>query len=249
MTQALSTIPNTRTREEWAQVINADWRKSIESIIQTGRDLAAAKAELPHGEFGKMVDQDLIFTIQTADKLMKVAGHPAIANYATSRNLPPSWTVLSQLTSLSEADFTDAQERGLVTPDTTIRDARAVTRSYKDKGGTGAIGEGDAAHMLPTPLKAREIARETGRMVAASDGNIYSGASEQEERDHAERRNRIYAVIDAVDALADCQVSASAMMADAETHWLQRLRLASVEDAMVFLNALHDEMSEGLVNA
>ena len=30
-------IQNVRTRHEWAEIINADWRKLIEGVIQTGR--------------------------------------------------------------------------------------------------------------------------------------------------------------------------------------------------------------------
>jgi hypothetical protein len=98
-----------------AEIINADWRKSIEGIIQTGRDLIGARAELPRGEFTKMVEADLPFSKSAAERLMNIAKHPAITAAATGRLLPSSWTVLSELASLSAEDFEDAQERGLTT--------------------------------------------------------------------------------------------------------------------------------------
>ncbi len=66
-------LANVRSRTEWAEIINADWRKSIEGIIQTGRDLAAAKAELPHGEFTALIEGDLPFSRRTAENLMSVS--------------------------------------------------------------------------------------------------------------------------------------------------------------------------------
>ena len=87
-----------------------------------------------------MIANDLLFSPQTAYALKQVANDPTILKFSTSRKLPPSWTVLSQLTRLSESDFRDALDRGLITEQTTIRDARAISRTYKDKDGTGTIG-------------------------------------------------------------------------------------------------------------
>ena len=109
--------PEARSRfyARQAEIINADWRKSIEGIIQTGSDLIAAKGELPDGEFTKMIETGLPFSRQTAQQLMAITSHPAIANAPPGQHLPPSWTVLALLASLSAEDFKDAQERGLTT--------------------------------------------------------------------------------------------------------------------------------------
>ena len=109
--------PEARSRfyARQAEIINADWRKSIEGIIQTGSDLIAAKGELPDGEFTKMIETGLPFSRQTAQQLMAITSHPAIANAPPGQHLPPSWTVLALLASLSAEDFKDAQEHGLTT--------------------------------------------------------------------------------------------------------------------------------------
>jgi hypothetical protein len=62
----------TAERTEWAAPISAAWQKSVDSIIETGRLLLAAKADpkMQHGEWGTMVESDLPFNRHTAHKLM-----------------------------------------------------------------------------------------------------------------------------------------------------------------------------------
>ena len=42
--------------EVFAEKINAEWRKSVEAIINVGRLLCDAKAQLNHGELRRMDD-------------------------------------------------------------------------------------------------------------------------------------------------------------------------------------------------
>lgn len=89
---------NARTRQEWALAIGAAWQKGVESIIETGRLLTLAKAELlEHGEFLGMVEKDLPFGITTADRLQAIAHNPVLSNSAHGLNLPPSWRTLYEL--------------------------------------------------------------------------------------------------------------------------------------------------------
>lgn len=244
------TAINVRSRQQWAEIINADWRKSIESIIQTGRDLIAAKSELPHGEFGKMVEADLPFTLITADKLMKVAGDPKIAKYASSTNsLPPSWRVLSALAVLSEGDFEDGIEKGIITANTSLRGADAYHGAVNTPVG-GTWGKERKTTTLPPPSEASKIARETGRMVAASDGHVYSGATEEEGEAYVTRRQQAYGVIDAVNALADCPVTAVRWVDQAEAHWLLEVELGAVDAAITWLTSLREALPHktGVIN-
>lgn len=230
MTQALT---NARTRQQWAEIINADWRKSIDSIIQTGRDLADAKAELPHGEYLAMVEADLPFSHDTARNLMKVASDPRITNYDSSRNLPPSWRVLSALTGLSDNDFKAGVESGLISPETSLRAADAYAGATKlAKGETW--GAGRKPSTLPAPSEARKIARETGRFVAASDGNIYSGATEEEGRDYRDRRTVAFRIIEAIETLAEAP-DAEGFFHSAERHWFVEFRPGAIDGARKWL--------------
>lgn len=230
-------IQNIRTRQEWAEVINEYLRKSIEGFIQTGRALIAAREELPDGEWGKMIKADLPFSISTADRFMTIARHPAIAGCASMRNLPPNWTVLAPLASLTAEDFEDAQDRGLINADTSQRKAIAIKGAYKTPVGK-SVGEGRAVSNLPSPKEAREVARATSRMVAASDGNLYSGATEEEGAEHIRLRTQSYSVIDAINTIADIGVSPKQWCEEAREHWLNRFEFGRIENAQKWLEQL-----------
>ncbi len=91
--------------ENWAARINGAWQNSVAAIIETGRLVAEAKAALPHGEFGPMVENHLHFSRQTANKLMRIAGDVRLSNDAHVRHLPPAWGTLYELTKLDDATF------------------------------------------------------------------------------------------------------------------------------------------------
>jgi hypothetical protein len=52
-----------------------------------------------------MVESDLPFTRQTANKLMKIARDKRLSNDAHGRHLPPSWTTFYQLSRLKDETF------------------------------------------------------------------------------------------------------------------------------------------------
>ena len=66
----------TAERTQWATRISAEWQKSVDSIIETGRLLLASKADpkMQHGEWRTMVESDLPFNRHAAHKLMQIAG-------------------------------------------------------------------------------------------------------------------------------------------------------------------------------
>lgn len=240
MTNALT---NTRSRPEWAEIIGSDWRHSIESIIQTGHDLIAAKAELPHGEFTAMVESDLPFDASTGRRLRALAEHPMITNCANTHDLPARISVLFELSSLDQDHFEDAQKRGLITPGLKVKAARAIVGAYNKPEGEVI---GGAQHMLPSVKEAREIARATGRFVAASDGNIYSGSTEEESRNYAGKRDAAFRIIEAITALGDAP-PAGDWFGAAERHWFHDFRLSAIDDALQFLTSL--KLAMGVVDA
>ena len=62
-----------------------------------------AKRALDHGLFLKMIEAELPFSADTAQRLMRIARHPVLSDAANSRHLPPNWTTLSELTQLPAA--------------------------------------------------------------------------------------------------------------------------------------------------
>src|SRR5271165_4768478 len=110
----------TAERTQWAGRISAAWQKSVDSIIETGRLLLAAKADpkMQHGEWGTMVESDLPFNRHTAHKLMQIAGDKRLTNVSQGKHLPPSWTTLYELTKLDDATFDQKLRDGSIDPST-----------------------------------------------------------------------------------------------------------------------------------
>ncbi len=244
---ATALTTNARSRNEWAEIIGADWRRSVESILQTGRDLVAAKEgpnKLPHGEFMAMVETDLPFKQDTAEQLMRVARHPVISNSDNSRNLPSKMSVLIELSQLSEDDFNDAQEKRLITPDLKVKASRSIARAYKKEKG-GVVG--GAQHMLPSPREAKKIAAATGRLVAADNGRLYTGAPDEEVAEYAGKRDTTFATLRAINTLADLDKDAFEFFEKAERRWFADFRYSAVDDAIEFLTSLKEAM--GVVDA
>lgn len=229
-------LQNVRTREEWAEIINADWRKSIEAIFETADHLIAAREELGEREFYQMVRTDLTIPPGVVKRLMHIGRDPRLRG-SSSATLPTSWRVLDSISTLNDDDFAWATERGLITASTSLRAVGAI------KGARG-VPEGETwgrerkPSTLPNPGEANNIARETGRLVAASDGNVYSGATEEESADHVNRRQRTYGIRDAIDAICDCGVTPEQWLSEAEDHWLHDFRLGSIDEASAWLTKL-----------
>jgi hypothetical protein len=131
-----------KTRAQWAAEICAAHKQSIEGILKMGRTLIAAKDALEHGSFQKMIDHDLPFDASTAQRLMKIARDPRIANAARVQLLPMAWGTLYELTKLPDAAFAAAVESGAITPQTTRAEASQLVRIQ--------VSESRPAYKLPT---------------------------------------------------------------------------------------------------
>jgi len=104
---------------EWASRIVDAWRKSVESIIETGSLLNEAKDALPHGEWLSMVADLLPFGPRKAQMLMAIARDERLAKTQTISLLPPSWPVLYELTKLDDQKFAAMLREGSIKPDMT----------------------------------------------------------------------------------------------------------------------------------
>jgi hypothetical protein len=113
--------------EQWASQVCAQLGKSVEAIIEVGRLLVKAKADLPHGEWGRLFEDGLVpFSIDTAQRLMAIAMHPALSNAAHARYLPPAWGTLYELTKVEPKRLTAAFKDGLITPDMSRKTVTAL---------------------------------------------------------------------------------------------------------------------------
>jgi hypothetical protein len=99
------------SRPVWAHKIKAAWSASIADIIETGKLIAAAKDDLPHGQFETMVEKELPFGARTARMLVAVGKDSRFRNHGSV--LPASWRTLYELTLLTDDQF----QRGIATGD------------------------------------------------------------------------------------------------------------------------------------
>ncbi len=65
-------------------------------VIQTGRDLTKARADIPRGQWTAFL-RDVHMTPAQARKLEAIANHPVLANPKHASVLPPVWMTLAEL--------------------------------------------------------------------------------------------------------------------------------------------------------
>ena len=126
--------------EYWAPRINAEWRKSVEGILNVGRQLIAAKKSCEHGEFLRLfkghdnaVSEPVPFGERSAEMLMEVASHGVISNPKFVSDLPQSWGTLYELTKLDDEQIVAGIKAGEITPDMTRADAAALRADPVEK--------------------------------------------------------------------------------------------------------------------
>ena len=124
-------VPGTPT--EWAARINAAWQKMVSNIIETGQTLIDAKADLPHGAFTAMIEDDLAFGPRTAERLMAIASHPTLSNPTHASVLPASWMTLAQLARLDGARVETLIRDGQIYPKLERKDAALLLPPPKPK--------------------------------------------------------------------------------------------------------------------
>lgn len=121
------TVSKRPRAELWASRICTQLGKSVEAIIDVGRLLLKAKADLAHGEWGRLFDDKLVpFGQETARQLMTIAQHPVLSNSKHAWNLPPAWTSLYELTKVEPKRLTAAFKDGVITSDMKRSDVHAL---------------------------------------------------------------------------------------------------------------------------
>jgi hypothetical protein len=124
----------------WAPRINAEWRKSVEGVLNVGRQLIAAKEACEHGEFlrlfkghEKVVSEPVPFGQDAAQRLMAIASHDVLSNADQRRFLPQSWQTLYELTKLDDATLFAGIKAGEITADMTRAEASALRSDPVEK--------------------------------------------------------------------------------------------------------------------
>ena len=118
------------TPDEAAAYVVQPWNAAVGGIIETGRRLNNAKARVPHGSWGRVVEK-LPFSDRTAQRLMEVADHPALANPTHVSDLPASWGTLAVLARIPADEVPDLIERKVIHPEITREQAKEIADEYE----------------------------------------------------------------------------------------------------------------------
>jgi hypothetical protein len=113
------------TVDEWAEVIRADIRRSVESIVAAGQHLREAKKQVEHGEWQPLLDR-IGISGPTARKFMAIAEHPVISDRSHVNVLPPSWGTLYELTLVPDDVLKERFADGAITPQMTRKEAETL---------------------------------------------------------------------------------------------------------------------------
>lgn len=126
--------------EYWAPRINAEWRKSVEGILNVGRELIEAKKKCEHGEFLRLfkghenaVSEPVPFAVRFGEMLMSVASNEVLSNAQHSAHLPQSATALYELSRLDDEQILAGIKAGEITPDMTRAEASALRADPVEK--------------------------------------------------------------------------------------------------------------------
>ena len=131
------------TAEYWADRIRPHLEQTVSSILAAGRELNQAKASLPHGSFGPLLDE-LGLSPDMAQRFMRVAKSPVITNAARVQLLPPAIGVLYELTRWEDEHLLrQAIYNGTINQNTTRAEAKAM-RPPADDGPLFSPGEAEA---------------------------------------------------------------------------------------------------------
>lgn len=122
--------------EYWADRVCKSHAASVEQIIQTGRELLAAKAKLSHGEWGRLTGRAtgkplLPFSPQTAHKHMLIAQHVALSNVAQWATFPTSWRTMAELAQLPPPLVEQHVTGGAIHPEMTRADAEQLVTEWR----------------------------------------------------------------------------------------------------------------------
>jgi DNA-directed RNA polymerase specialized sigma24 family protein len=131
---------NARSWKTFADLINGAWSKTVEAILESSRYVLEAQNELPRGEFEAMLRLELAFDASVGRKLVRIAKNEVLS-CAPGHKLPPSWTILYELSKLDDDVLKAAIADGRVNPKMSRKDAIALRRPSEEDDNAGENSE------------------------------------------------------------------------------------------------------------
>jgi hypothetical protein len=129
MTRAAQVVklPNAQSRQQWVERVKKAWRGQLANIFETGNLLEGAKAELEHGEWKALfVNNEMPFDLSTANRLIAISNNDTLRNEALAPLLPISWSILYELTKLTDEQFETGLTSRTINARMSKKDAKAL---------------------------------------------------------------------------------------------------------------------------
>lgn len=146
------------TSAYWAARINRLGWETTRLLIELGQELWAAKAKLKHGQWVEMFKTKQIkLNLTLAQRLMKVARHPALADAANLPSLPNSPSALVKLSKLPQEVVEAGIAEGHISPGMTIVAAAQFVREHQPAPGGDNGGEDGSAQQPGAASKRNEF--------------------------------------------------------------------------------------------
>ena len=126
----------------WVEKISHSVRNVVGWCVITGQQLIRAKKKLGHGRWMQLFEPGgLKFGIRTAEVLMAIAGHPYLGNSQNYANLPASYAAMYELSRLDAGMIQHGVTQGMISPGTTIAEAKRFVRANQDAPATPAASQ------------------------------------------------------------------------------------------------------------
>ncbi|MBF0187024.1 MAG: DUF3102 domain-containing protein [Magnetococcales bacterium] len=151
--EVLTDVDNQELVQQYAHRIQGAINRSedaaqayVEAIVDAGRAINEAKEQLPHGSFDDLLDDQLSISRSKAFKYRKIALDHRLSNVSPGKHLPPNWTILYELTKLSDVQFDHAVAAGKINPEMRREQARRLLGIKDQKS-------------LPAPTESKDKAK------------------------------------------------------------------------------------------
>ncbi len=193
----------TTSVDYWVGQIRPRLDRAAEELIAAGAYLVEAKAALPHGQFGALLDE-LEMTPRTAQRFMAIAKNVVLSDATRVSLLPSAWGTLYELSRVPDEVLEAAIDSGQVTTGTTRAEAAALHSPDERTGPLSAAEEERFAaleYAIDAGLKDIEEAGGIGRLRLLDA--LLRGVDEADEADVSFRTVLLSIVIGTLDRVPD----------------------------------------------
>jgi hypothetical protein len=109
-------MTTTRSIADYAKQINACWRRTTDSVLETAALCAEAKNSLTKDDDRKALVEKLDFSPAAFSKLVTIGECKALQSAPVKALLPPNYSIVYELAKLEDEDLKRAVSDGVVSP-------------------------------------------------------------------------------------------------------------------------------------